>query len=60
MRYYALCQTQDREYVVLRFSAQTIEEVRNQLPEEYTGVKKVVHVSEKRLIINKNKVTIRF
>lgn len=60
MRYYALCQTQDREYTVLRFSAQTKEEVTNQLPQEYTGVKKAVYVSDRRLTIKKNKVTIRF
>ena len=45
MRYYALCQTQDKDYVILRFSAKTKQEVRNQLPKEYLGVKKVIHIS---------------
>lgn len=60
MRYYALCQTQDKDYVILRFSAQTKQEVRNQLPKEYLGVKKVIHVSDRQIKINKNKVIISF
>ena len=60
MRYYALCQTQDKDYVILRFSAQTKQEVRNQLPKEYLGAKKVIHVSDRQIKINKNKVIISF